>query len=145
MALERRDPLPPGRYSVFITEAETARWSAWVTANIETVKVIGSISQRVAPNGLPVFAVDTDFNIIWKRIGTAFYFEVSAPTPWVKLGLPDIETRSVDAWRQEKTENPEYIPDPDAIDPIAEIKSLLLFGAVVYLGALALGRVVKTP
>jgi hypothetical protein len=140
MAFERRDPVPAGTYSVFVLESELPKWQAWVTANIATVHVRGAISQRVAPNGLPVFAVDTDFNIIWTRIGTAFFFDITAPTPWVGLGLPDIETRSIDAWRREKTENPEYIPDPADKDPFNEVKSLVLFVSLVYLGGALLQR-----
>lgn len=144
MAVERRDPLPPGTYSVFVKETETGRWTAWVTSNYPNVLVRGAVPQRVAPNGLPVFAVDTDFNIIWTRLGTAFYFEVKQPTAWVGLGLPDIETRSEASWRAEKTENPEYIPDPADGDPLRQIQSLVLFGAAVYLGGILLQRARKS-
>lgn len=105
MALERRDPVPAGRYSVFILPAEEARWIAWIAANRATVKPVLSVpKQRVGSSAAP-FATTWMGDIIQDYAGSAVLFDVTAPTPWVGLGLPTIETRTKEAWLLEEREN----------------------------------------
>lgn len=141
MALERRDPLPPGRYAIFINDDEVPRWSAWVVAH-PSVKPIASIQKRAVGGSelTAIFHTDTDGNIIWENVGSSVLFEVTAPTPWVGLGLPSIEPRSVEAWAKEENENPEYIPDAAVSD---QVTSLVLLGGGIYLFGIALGKVLR--
>lgn len=74
MALERRDPLPPGRYSFNVWHGDRAKWDAWTRANSNTVRTI-SIESGDAND--------------WVM------FDVIAPTKWVGLGYPDIVTQNV--------------------------------------------------
>ncbi len=75
MAIERRDPLPPGRYSFNVWHGEDRpKWDAWTRANSNTVRTV-SIEPGTAND--------------WVM------FDVLAPTKWVGLGFPDIVTQDV--------------------------------------------------
>lgn len=139
MALERRDPVPAGRYSVFIRDAEEPRWQAWTAAN-PTVRVVASVQKRAVGGGelSAIFHVDTDGNIIWENVGSSLLFDLTAPTPWVGLGFPTIENRPLEAWAKEETENPEYIPEPTPLDSIRNI--VLAAGALYLAGAFVMSR-----
>lgn len=136
MALERRDPLPPGRYSIFLLTAEMPQWQAWVRQHSDRVHVDATIDQRAVGGGeLTATAyVDTDGNIIWKTVGAVLLFTVKAPVPWVGIGLPDIETRPIGEWKAEHSESPTA---PGVLD---QVRNLLLLGAGVYLAGAWLQR-----
>ncbi len=143
MAIERRDPLPPARYSIFLNATEIERWAAWVASHRDSVKVVATI-EKTAVGGselTTVFHVDTDGDIIWKRVGTVVLFDVTAPTAWVGLGYPDIWTLSIGEWQAEHLENPEYIPEPSPLD---ELRNLALFGAGIYLGGILLQKALRS-
>lgn len=132
MSVERRDPLPPGRYSIFILPNETSEWQAWTAAHRATVRVNATVDQKAVggTESTAIFHVDTDGRPITESKGAAIFFTVSAPTPWVGLGLPTIEKDGLDAWKKDVTEN----PDPGA-DVLDQVRNLILFGGLVYLGA----------
>lgn len=105
MALERRNPVPAGRYSVFILPDEEPRWIAWLATNQATVRPVMSVpKQRVSSSAAP-FATTWLGDIIQNYAGSAVLFDVMAPTPWADLGLPTIETRTREAWLLEEREN----------------------------------------
>jgi hypothetical protein len=97
MALERRDPLPKGRYSFFVTPTEQGRWDAWLAAH-PGVKVIYAIPQKALDSNTAVFATTWTGDILQSYAGATFLFEVFTPIPWVGFGFPDIVTISNAAW-----------------------------------------------
>lgn len=141
MAVERRNPLPPGRYSVFVLVSDEAAWDRWTHDNAEAVRVIARIPQDALDGGgqgLPIFSTTPTGAIIEERVGDAVLFEVTSPVTWQGPGLPDIEVRDLDAWRIEKTENPEAkYGEPAWMD---EVKGLALLAFAVYLGSQLIGR-----
>lgn len=145
MAVERRDPLPAGRYSIFINADEGARFAEWRKANAATVKVVSTIDRRALETTLPGFATRWDGTIIESLVGTSILFDVSAPTPWVGLGFPTIEQRpsgaprSVGEWSgaQTSVEEAHQGGAPDVFD---RIQSLILLGGAALLGVLLLSR-----
>lgn len=92
MALERRNPLPPGRYSIFIHTDEESRWADWLREHRDTVRLLISVPKRVVASNTAVFSVTFTTEIIQNYIGRIELFDVSADTPWVELGYPDIQT-----------------------------------------------------
>jgi hypothetical protein len=143
MTVERRDPVPPGRYSALVQASEGAAWHRWLTAN-PTVRVVAQVDKRALSSTVPVFATRWDGTIVQDLIATAVLFDVAVPTPWVGFGFPTVEKtdgvpRSIASWVAEQTENPEFIPD-GAPDLFQQLQSLLLFGGAVALGVVLLGR-----
>lgn len=92
MALERRDPLPPGRYAIFIRQDEEAKWAEWLAANKATVSLVVSIPKRAVASNTAVFSITFTGDVIENYVGRAELFDVTTSTPWVGLGYPDIET-----------------------------------------------------
>jgi hypothetical protein len=101
MAIERRDPVPAGRYSVFILPEEEPRWKAWLAEHAATVRPIMSVPQQRLASNTPIFATTWMGDMIQDYAGSEVLFRISAPTPWVQLGLPTIETRSDAEWLAE--------------------------------------------
>lgn len=96
--IERRDPVPPGRYSVFINPGEDARWRAWTVEHAASVKPLASLPfTRLASSSAP-FSTTWTGEIVENYAGSLVLFELTAATPWVGLGLPTIETRAVSQW-----------------------------------------------
>jgi len=85
MALERRDPLPPGSYSLDVTNEHSEQFTEWCEANaIEIVQ-----SEDLESGGL--FSV-----------GKWYLFHVPSAAPWGKsmastLGWPTIATDTANA------------------------------------------------
>jgi len=133
MAVERRDPLPPGRYSAFILPKETAEWTAWVAQHRDTVRVEATIDQRTIGGSeeTAMFHADLDLKLITESGGSAVLFTVSAPTPWGGFGFPTIETRASTEWQKENSET----SGPAVNTPLEQIRNLVLFAGVVYLAA----------
>ncbi len=87
--MEKRDPLPPGRYWVYIDEGEVPRWHAWVVASEGKVRVIVTEAQQVVAKWIPVvFLTRFDFSIIQSVAGYWILFDVSEPVKWVGFGYP---------------------------------------------------------
>lgn len=140
MSIERRDPLPPGKYSIFVRSEELPTLQKWASHHRATVKDVSTVDQRelVSPSSA-VFSFGLDLEPIWKTVGASVFFAVTAPTPWVGLGFPTIET-SLDAWKKESTESG-YVPPPGPID---ELKSLVMVAAGLYLGGMVLQKFLKS-
>ncbi|HEY3493839.1 MAG TPA: hypothetical protein VGK73_04105 [Polyangiaceae bacterium] len=139
MAVERRDPVPPGRYSLFVSVAEGQDFGDWVREH--GVHVLASIPKKALASNTPVFATTWDGDIIENLVGSAVLFDLTAATPWVGLGLPTIETGlSVEAFRARETENPEFIPGPEPMD---ELKGIVMLGVAAYLGGILLQRAMR--
>lgn len=129
MALERRDPVPPGRYSVFIDADRTDAWAAWVRSH--GVKVLQSIPryELVAPGSF-VWSMTLTFEPIKKLAGIMVLFELSKPTPWVNIGLPTIESGAVSS--EFKAEHTDAVFDDEGRNPFAEVQRIILMGAAAF-------------
>lgn len=139
MALERRDPVPPGRYSVYVRAEEGPTFAGWVKAHPSTVHVVSSIDQKALASDSPVFATRWDGTIIENLVGSMVLFDIKAPTPWVGLGFPTIEKgpsgapRTPGEWTEEVSEQYQPPPGSGVLDEVR--------GVVLLAGALALGGV----
>lgn len=88
-SIERRDPVPAGRYWIYIDEKESSRWQAWVKAQQGKVAVIATEAQQSMATWLPaIFVTRWDLDIIKSTVGYWLLFDVKEPVPWVGLGLP---------------------------------------------------------
>lgn len=95
MTLERRNPLPPGFYSVDLRNDQVPLFTAWRREH-----------------GVQVLKTNDDGQFSW------LLFEVKTPTPWAdatKLGFPSIAKQT--------DEKPQaFEPTPDLVDQV--IKAL---------------------
>lgn len=139
-ALERRSPLPPGRYWQDIFEKQARDWSAWVLPNIDagTVKILKDEHFKADPlrdgSWLPDVLAPGSPGKIAER--SWFLFEVLKPVDWpaTKLGFPTIAHPEVKS-SADTALNP---PGPTPLDEIGEgLKDVLV--PVATLGGLYLG------
>lgn len=135
MAVERRDPVPPGRYWVFILPKEEEQWARWVTANQATVRVIGvERKTKLEPYVPAIFATRPDLSIIMQDGGAWLLFDILAPTPWVGLGLPTI-VNSSSVKSSSQVEQGEVPPEPAGSGPTDFAAKIALGAAPWLLGA----------
>jgi hypothetical protein len=92
MPLERRDPVPPGRYSIFILPTENETWARWVSSHPLEVRVVVSVPRQTLASNTPVFATTWLGDILQNYAGSSVLFDVVSPVPWAGLGYPSIET-----------------------------------------------------
>lgn len=135
--MERRDPLPAGRYWIYIDESEVARWQAWVTASGGKVKPIVTEAQNKISSWVPaVFATRWDLSIITSIAGYWILFDVLAPVKWVGFGYP---TTVIDPTVQSATDvttAPPPEPDWNPLgDFLSDVRWLLLAAGGVYLAS----------
>lgn len=130
-ALERRNPLPAGRYWIDVFQPDSAAWQAWLVSNAQNVK-IEETEHFAEVDQFP----DRDF----------FIFKVLTPVTWQGPGFPSI----ADATIKSSTDTRDR-PDPtkDPTDVGADLVESLLHpspttvavGTVIFLiagGGLAL-------
>lgn len=135
MAMERRDPVPVGRYWLYVKKEELGTWQDWAHANAPNVAVVATETQFATPDGwiwaaTPEAALPGTDGIIKDARGEWILFDVRAPVPWVKLGLPTIVTDP----NVRSTTDVITAPAPEGpSDPATEIRNLVLFAGVVYL------------
>lgn len=101
--LERRNPLPAGRYWKDIFEADAEAFRAWLKDHGDTVKV------------------RTTETITGEPSRDWYLFEVTAPTMWDGPGYPDVATTAVQT-SADTVQRPDPEKDPldklDATDPL---------------------------
>lgn len=114
-ALERRNPLPPGRYWIDLFEKDSPAWLAWRARNNVKIEVTEHFSSD------PV----RDFII----------FRVDAPVPWEGPGFPTIAPASVQS-SSDTLDRP-----PPEKDPLDKLTDFVTSPAVKVAGSL-LGIVV---
>ena len=119
MALERRNPLPPGFYWIDVANSKAAGLHAWRTANKASVRVLKTRE-------------DTLVGFTW------LLFEVKAPVPWADAtgyGFPNIAEDGV------KTEfQPAFTPSKNVLDQLAEsTPSAGVLGKLFWLAAFGVG------
>lgn len=138
MAVERRDPVPPGRYWVFILPKEEAQWASWTQANAATVRVIGvERKEKLEPYVPAIFATRPDLSIIMQDGGAWLLFDILAPTPWVGLGFPTI-VNSSSVKSSSQVEQGEVPPPPPGSGP-GDIAAKIAIGAAPWLLGAFLG------
>lgn len=142
MALERRDPLPPGRYWQFILEDEYGPWQQWANEHSDTVQVVAvERKKHLAPYRPAIFVTRPDLSIIMEEAGSWMLFDVSAPTPWVGFGYPTIVTDPKVISSAQVEQAPDPLPDDQlARDVWGRVSELLFWGAVVYIGGQFIAR-----
>lgn len=138
--MERRDPIPAGRYWVYIDESEVARWSAWVTSNEGRVKVLVTEPQLTLSSWLPaIFQTRWDLSVIQSVKGYWILFEASEPVKWVGLGYP---TTVIDPAIKSATDvmtAPAPTPDTDMLGDsplgavLGQLKTILLIGGGLFI------------
>jgi hypothetical protein len=144
MAMERRDPLPPGRYSFVVPVADGAVWKAWTKAHSMTVATVAAVPQKALASNNPFFATDLEGNIIENLVATVVVFDVSSPTPWVGLGFPDIvpgpqTPEAALEWAGKEAES-KYVAPPGAGDTLDRVTGLVLIAGGIYLAGVLLSR-----
>jgi hypothetical protein len=140
MAVEKRDPLPPGRYWVTLHPEEIETWYAWVERNRPNVHVINNEVQTVTPDSF-IWAVTPFGEVIKEAKAYWIVFEVKAPVAWIGFGYPTIAGPRIES-TTDVIQAPEA--EPGVIDRVeatlSATQSLITFGAVLWLGSLVFGR-----
>jgi hypothetical protein len=140
--MERRDPVPPGRYWIVLKRDELPQWREWEISNSSKVSVVATESQFVSPDGWlwasrPEAILPGTDGIIKTIAAEWVLFDVKAPVKWVGIGLPTIVT-DLNMFR---TTDFITAPDPDVSGPMAQIRNLVFFAGVVYL----VGTFIRRP
>lgn len=136
MAVERKDPLPVGRYWVVVFERDNAKWDQWIkqfspdrvkvraTAGLDPAGVLGNLLGSAAPG-------------YWVQ------FDVVQPTPWVGIGYPTI----VPGGAPTPTSPTDVIqaPPPETSEGLASelAGKALLFGGAALVGIFLLARLTR--
>lgn len=102
-AVERRSPVPPGRYWVDVFEPAQAAFRAWLEEHAAHVRVVNTSSHEPV-GGYP--ARD------W------YLFEVIAPVPWEGPGFPTIASSDVKS-SQDTADRPP--PEPDFAEKLGDL------------------------
>lgn len=147
MALERRDPVPAGRYYIYINADESETWNAWVESSGGRVKPIAIEAQTISPDS-PVWATTPTGGIIKEHVGDWILFDVTEPVPWVKLGLPTIVTdpkvrSTVDVY-QAPVIDTEHGPLDELAAAIGMLTTLATIGGAIVIGSAVLQAVKAT-
>lgn len=138
MAMERRDPVPPGRYWITLKRSEMDQWREWLIENSTKVSVVASEAQFVSPDGWlwaarPEAILPGTDGIIKTIAAEWILFDVKSPVKWIGLGLPTIVTDPT----VRSTTDVITAPAPEVEDTISQIRNLVFFAGAVYLiGAL---------
>lgn len=142
MAVERRDPLPPGRYWVYVLEDELEAFDEWAREHSPSVHVVASERKKKLSSYTPaIFVTRPDLSIIMEEAGAWFLFDVTAPVPWVGFGFPTIVTDPTITRSEQVEQAPEPLPDDQlAKDVWDEVKGLVLLAGGIYLAAAFVGR-----
>lgn len=135
--MERRDPLPAGRYWIYIDDSEVTRWKEWVSASEGRVKVVVTEAQKAISSWIPaVFATRWDLSIITSIEGYWILFDVLSPIKWVGFGYP---TTVIDPAIRSATDISTAPPPAAEWNPIGEllgeVKWLLFAAGGLYLAS----------
>lgn len=142
MAVERRDPLPAGRYWIYVLEEELADWDEWASEHSSTIHVVASERKKKLSPFIPaIFVTRPDLSIIMEAAGAWILFDVLSPTAWVGFGFPTIVTDPTIRQSSEVEQAPEPEPDDQlARDVWSRVEGLVLLAGGVYLLGAFLSR-----
>lgn len=140
MAVERRDPVPPGRYWIFLKKEEMSVWADWTKLHSGAVKVVASETQFVTPEGF-IWAATPTGDIIKDAHGEWVLFDVVAPVPWVGFGFPTIVTDPTIRSSTDVITAPAPEADKYVVEEITKaLQTLIFWGGAIYLGGKLLSR-----
>lgn len=143
-AIERRDPLPAGRYWVYIDDEEVDAWQDWVSKSDGKVKTLIMEPQKEVARWLPaVFATRPELFILQSITGpiiqsVAGYwvlFDVLTPVIWIGFGYP---TTVIDPTIRSATDVAST-PPPDP-DPYSGLRNLVFTAGLFWLASSWLSR-----
>lgn len=134
MALERRRPLPPGRYWLDVTEKHRTKWETWrnAMASIRSV-TIELVEHRDASNipGIPA-TQESDFVI----------FSLTEPNiAYEAVGLPDPTIAGAEIQTSDDTAMMPP-PSPTVGEQLEQFAGKVSSGAKVTLGVVVVGGIV---
>jgi hypothetical protein len=133
MAVEKSDPLPPGRYWIVVFKRDEQAWNQWIEQfSPERVKVRASAG--LDPGGLLDNLLGTG-----STPGYWVQFDVLEPVPWIGIGYPTI----VEQGKPSPTSPTDVItaPEPETTDELAG--KALWIGAGVVVGLFLLNKLIK--
>lgn len=110
MALERKSPLPIGRYYIYIGVDDAPRWNAWQKEHKGKIVVVSTEAQTELVSNNPFFATSLFGETLTKHSGDWILFDVKSPVPWVNIGLPTIVRK--DEMAKVRPNEFYKIPDP---------------------------------
>ena len=144
MAVERRDPLPPGHYWQFIRTDELPQWQAWLTANYPNVVAKVSETLYTSPDNV-LFAYTPTGELIRKDEGEVVLFTVRQPVKWVGLGFPTILQNDPGIAPYQALAETAKTPKPEEFrTPLeqlwAEVKTAAFVGLALFIGIKALKK-----
>jgi hypothetical protein len=146
--IERQNPVPPGRYWIYIDIKEDARWQSWVREHSGKVKVIATEGQQAMATWLPaIFVTRWDLDIIKSTVGYWILFAVLEPVPWVGLGypttVPDVTVKSSTDIMTAPA--PEPSTDLNPLGAVYDaVKTLLFIGGGIYIAGIVLQQVLTS-
>lgn len=111
MTIERRNPLPIGRYWIDIFDSGNAAWQGWLASNASTVRV--ESTQDFDASGTSVLNTTAPA----RRF---IIFVTTAPTPWppnMGIGLPTIADSDVNQSDDTVVKPP---PEKDPLDKLSD-------------------------
>jgi len=103
MAIQRNNPLPPGKYWVDVFDPDRQEFRGWLADNASTLHVEKQ-EDKLARGGYPA--------------ETWYLFTVTAPTPWNGPGFPTISDDAVQQW-DDTAERPP--PPPSVSEQAGEV------------------------
>ena len=139
--LERRDPLPTGRYWVYLDDSEGDAWLAWVKSTGGAVKTLVMEEQRSVARWIPViFLIRPDWTIIESTEGFWVLFDVLSPVKWGGFGLPTtVIDPAVRSSTDIATAPPPVASDNPILDFLQKAEGIVLLGFGAYVAIQVLG------
>jgi hypothetical protein len=134
MAVERRDPVPIGRYWIFLKTDELDAWQTWVHDNAGKVFVVSSETQITIPDGGILWATRPDASIIKDAQGEWILFDVRQPVKWIGFGFPTIVTDPNVRSSSDVMTAPAPETGGDVVSVLESVKSLVTLGVFAFVG-----------
>lgn len=97
MAQERRNPLPIGRYWVYVPEDKLEFWQAWLAAHPSVQSRAAEALMELVDRSwiwslTPAALLPGDQGVLQRTAGYWILFDVTSPVPWNGPGFPTIVT-----------------------------------------------------
>lgn len=138
--IERRSPLPIGRYWQDIFEKQSPAWNRWATEHVGSgaVKIVNSQTFNRDPlrdgSLLPDFLKDDKAGTLGIPYRFWVLFDVLRPVPWpqTELGFPEIATPDI----QQSSDTAQNPPGPTPLEEVGDAVKGVVVPAVGVLAAL---------
>jgi hypothetical protein len=131
MTLERKNPLPIGRYWVDVPDADLSKFQQWIAERPSQVHVGSTKRIETDNSGWQMWWPDAEQAVTW------YLFTVLSPVPWFGPGYPTIADANIQTADDTVQKPP---PQPSMIDQLLGASGQLTAGAKwATWGAIALG------